>query len=256
MNPCCAYAPVRRSWSDHEPTARRFEAERATMTTTNRRRSRSAAWTSPTRPARRSRGSPSSTPRHGSEGPVLGAEVEGRLLAAISIDDRRVIADPFSRTSELRALLAARSSQLRDRPGRSRVARSRLIAGPARAARPLGGSPGRARSSASRAALSGAALSAVRAGPSSAPPRTAAPSRAPPARAGPLQTIAWPVLWIWSANRWPWSSETPGITRASVLATWSKVLWSSLRTITCQLPPRPEPGPALRGRSIVSVEIA
>jgi hypothetical protein len=32
-------------------------------------------------------------------------------------------------------------------------------------------------------------------------------------------------------------------------------LWLSFSTITCQFPPRPEPGPALRGRSIVSVEI-
>jgi len=38
-------------------------------------------------------------------GTVLGAEVEGRLLAAISIDTGQVIADPFSRTSELRAML-------------------------------------------------------------------------------------------------------------------------------------------------------
>jgi hypothetical protein len=39
------------------------------------------------------------------EGSVLGAEVGGRLLAAISIETGEVIADPFSRTSELRALL-------------------------------------------------------------------------------------------------------------------------------------------------------
>src|SRR5215210_9324151 len=39
--------------------------------------------------------------------------------------------------------------------------------------------------------------------------------------------------------------------RESVRATWSNVLWSSLRTITRQLPPRPEPGPLVRGFSIV-----
>src|SRR6185312_5514166 len=38
---------------------------------------------------------------------------------------------------------------------------------------------------------------------------------------------------------------------ASVCATWSNVLWSSLRTITRQLPPRPVPGPPVRGSSMV-----
>jgi hypothetical protein len=41
-----------------------------------------------------------------------------------------------------------------------------------------------------------------------------------------------------------------------VWATWSKVLWLSLRTITRQFPPRPESGPAVRGRSTVEVDIA
>src|SRR3954453_16863249 len=41
--------------------------------------------------------------------------------------------------------------------------------------------------------------------------------------------------------------------RASDCATWSNVLWSSLRTITRQLSPSPEPGPPVRGSSIVSV---
>src|SRR5918992_1006523 len=49
---------------------------------------------------------------------------------------------------------------------------------------------------------------------------------------------------------------TPGMTRARVSATWSKVLWLSLRTMTIQLPPRPDPGSALRGLSTVSVGIA
>src|SRR5919202_7120869 len=43
----------------------------------------------------------------------------------------------------------------------------------------------------------------------------------------------------------------PGIQRASVCATWSNVLWSSLRTITRQWPPSPEPGSRVRGSSIV-----
>src|SRR3954447_770292 len=59
-----------------------------------------------------------------------------------------------------------------------------------------------------------------------------------------------------SANLWPWSTVTPGSTRASVSATWSKVLWLSLRTITRQSPPKPEPGPSVRGLSTVVVDIA
>src|SRR4051812_898307 len=39
--------------------------------------------------------------------------------------------------------------------------------------------------------------------------------------------------------------------RASVWATPSNVLWSSLRTITRQAPPMPEPGPFVRGSSMV-----
>jgi hypothetical protein len=48
-------------------------------------------------------------------GQVLGVEVEGRLLAAIEVDTGKILADPFSRTSELRALLKLRAEQLRDR---------------------------------------------------------------------------------------------------------------------------------------------
>src|ERR671922_1541555 len=43
----------------------------------------------------------------------------------------------------------------------------------------------------------------------------------------------------------------PGMQRASVNATWSNVLWSSLRTITRQSPPRSLPGPWTRGSSTV-----
>jgi hypothetical protein len=73
-------------------------------------------------------------------GPVLGVEVEGRLLAAIAIDTGKVFADPFSRTSELRSLLKLRAEQLRDRHGARGRRRSRLTA--RRQARPaVGGSP-------------------------------------------------------------------------------------------------------------------
>ena len=72
------------------------------------------------------------------EGAVLGAEVEGRLLAAISIETGDVIADPFSRTSELRALLKLRVSQLQERHGGRRRG-SRVFGHRSRPA--IGGSP-------------------------------------------------------------------------------------------------------------------
>ena len=75
------------------------------------------------------------------EGPVLGAEVEGRLLAAISLETGEVIADPFSRTSELRALLKLRAAQLQRPPRRPAARRSRMFGRRSRPA--LGGSPGR-----------------------------------------------------------------------------------------------------------------
>src|SRR4051794_9791659 len=48
---------------------------------------------------------------------------------------------------------------------------------------------------------------------------------------------------------YPCGTVTPGMNRASVRATWSKVLWSSLRTMTRHAPPRPVSGPAVRGSS-------
>ena len=50
-----------------------------------------------------------------------------------------------------------------------------------------------------------------------------------------------------SAISCPWSWETPGMKRASVRATCSKVLWSSLRTITLHEPPVPVSGPVGAG---------
>ncbi|HXV52759.1 MAG TPA: hypothetical protein VD765_05980 [Solirubrobacterales bacterium] len=73
------------------------------------------------------------------EGAVLGIEVEGRLLAAIEIETGKVIADPFSRTSELRALLKLRASQLDNRPGRLPKRELRLFGRRTRPA--VGGSP-------------------------------------------------------------------------------------------------------------------
>jgi hypothetical protein len=48
-------------------------------------------------------------------GELLGAEIEGRLVAAIAIESGDSLADPFSRTRELRALLELRAGQLRRR---------------------------------------------------------------------------------------------------------------------------------------------
>ena len=59
--------------------------------------------------------------------PVLVADIDGRLLAAISLEDGAVIADPFQPTAELVELLRARERQLRapSRPRRLRFALAR-----------------------------------------------------------------------------------------------------------------------------------
>ena len=62
--------------------------------------------------------------------PRLGAFGEGRLLAALSLRDGDVIADPFVRTAELRDLLEWRAAHLRNRPrGRLRRLFGRLSRG-------------------------------------------------------------------------------------------------------------------------------
>ena len=53
-------------------------------------------------------------------GPWLVADVEGRPLAALSTSSGEFVADPFSRTAELRALLELRAMQLRSQAGRRR----------------------------------------------------------------------------------------------------------------------------------------
>lgn len=72
------------------------------------------------------------------EAPVLGVEVEGKLLAAISLVDGRSVSDPFSRTAELRSLLELRARQVHGR-GPARGRRIALRRSRARAA--LAGSP-------------------------------------------------------------------------------------------------------------------
>ena len=42
----------------------------------------------------------------------MGVEIEGRLLVATSVETGESIADPFSRTAELRALLDVRIAQI------------------------------------------------------------------------------------------------------------------------------------------------
>jgi hypothetical protein len=73
------------------------------------------------------------------EGDLLGALVEGRLLAAISLASGESIADPFSRTAELRALLELRAAQLRRRVNGRRRLRRKLPRPKPQAA--LAGSP-------------------------------------------------------------------------------------------------------------------
>ena len=46
-------------------------------------------------------------------GASLGAEVDGRLVAALSIDGSTAVADPFASTADVRALLELRAAQLR-----------------------------------------------------------------------------------------------------------------------------------------------
>lgn len=72
--------------------------------------------------------------------PVLGAEVEGRLLAAISVPTGTVVADPFSRTAEIRSLLELRAAQLRRRDG-TQYRRGLRTAFPRRSRGTLAGSP-------------------------------------------------------------------------------------------------------------------
>jgi hypothetical protein len=63
-------------------------------------------------------------------GEVLVAELDGRPVAAVSIADGAVIADPFTRTDQIRSLLELRASQVResgDRHGGRRRKHRRLV---------------------------------------------------------------------------------------------------------------------------------
>ena len=63
-------------------------------------------------------------------GDVLGAELDGRLIAAMSITTGEVVADPFTRTDAARSMLLLRAAQLREahaRDGRGHVRRHRVM---------------------------------------------------------------------------------------------------------------------------------
>jgi hypothetical protein len=78
------------------------------------------------------------------EGALLGVEIDERLVAAISLATGESMADPFSRTGELRALLELRAAQLLRRRNGHRRLRRRHPRPKARAAL-AGGPPGAAR---------------------------------------------------------------------------------------------------------------
>jgi hypothetical protein len=64
--------------------------------------------------------------------PILVAEADGVLRAALSLHDGAVIADPFYRTASFVALLRARAEQLRGEPSRRWSLRPRFGAAAAK----------------------------------------------------------------------------------------------------------------------------
>ncbi len=71
--------------------------------------------------------------------PLLGAEVDGKLVAAITLDGRlETIADPFRSTADARGLLESRARQLHDAGGTRRRRLRDVLAHPRGG---LGGSP-------------------------------------------------------------------------------------------------------------------
>ena len=60
------------------------------------------------------------------EGDVLVAVVDGKLVAAVSLSDGRVVADPFLPTKEARVLLETRAAQLVSWPRRRRRPKRRF----------------------------------------------------------------------------------------------------------------------------------
>jgi hypothetical protein len=75
------------------------------------------------------------------QGDLLGAEIDGSLVAFTPIAGGRTVADPFSRTSELGALLELRAAQLRGREPRRRRLRGLFDRDRSHPARPSAPSP-------------------------------------------------------------------------------------------------------------------
>jgi hypothetical protein len=61
-------------------------------------------------------------------GQVLLALVDGEAVAAASLSDGRVVANPFRRTADTVTLLSMRAAQMAARPARRRLPRLRLRA--------------------------------------------------------------------------------------------------------------------------------
>jgi hypothetical protein len=61
------------------------------------------------------------------ESDALVAEVDGELLAAVSLTGDEAIADPFRHTADLVALLEMRAAQLATAPAPRRSLRARLV---------------------------------------------------------------------------------------------------------------------------------
>jgi hypothetical protein len=74
-------------------------------------------------------------------GYALGAEIDGELVATLSLTDGSVIADPFRPTSSAIELLRLRASQLGASSGRRRLPRLRRRGATPRARGALAGSP-------------------------------------------------------------------------------------------------------------------
>jgi hypothetical protein len=62
------------------------------------------------------------------KGRALVAEVDGRAIAAIGIDDRKVVADPFEHTADVVELLRIRADRVEPRAERRHGLRDRFRA--------------------------------------------------------------------------------------------------------------------------------
>ena len=101
--------------ADRQAAAAAFRAARhAAPVATPSRRASASSCAAPPRAGRRarSRASRSSTARRARPAPMLVAELDGEIVAAVPFDGGRAIADPFRPTAELVELLRARTRLL------------------------------------------------------------------------------------------------------------------------------------------------